>query len=142
VDKGSTGRVALLSIRPEYAQAIFEGVKDVEFRRSRLAPDVSIVIVYVTRPVAKVIGWFEVEAVIEGTPLALWRRFAKSAGIDRSAYLDYFDQAPRAFGIKVGRPTRLKRPKPLSALGSDLRPPQSFQYLPAAKATKRLAAWA
>ena len=56
----SPERVALLSIRPEYAEAIFAGRKTVEFRRAPLADDVSVVVVYVTQPVGRVIGWFTV----------------------------------------------------------------------------------
>jgi predicted transcriptional regulator len=129
VAETATGRIALLSIHPEYAEAIFAGTKSVEFRRSRLAADVTHVVVYATRPVSRVVGWFEVEAIVEGTPLALWRRFARTAGIDRRSYARYFIDAPRAFGIRVRRPVRFDDPRPLNEVHPDLRPPQSFQYL-------------
>jgi predicted transcriptional regulator len=125
-----SGRVALLSIHPRYAEAILDGEKLVEFRRSRFAEDVSVVVVYATQPVGRVIGWFEVEDIVEGSPRGLWRRFSSCAGIERAAYLAYFDTAERAFGIRVRRAVRLKRPRLLTELLPNPRPPQSFQYLP------------
>ena len=71
-----TGRIALLSIKPAYADAIFAGSKTIEFRRSRIAADIDIVLVYATRPVGQVVGWFEVAGVIESTPKKLWRDYS------------------------------------------------------------------
>lgn len=45
----------ILSIKPEYAAKIFEGVKQVEYRR-RPIKNADKVIVYVTKPVGKVLG--------------------------------------------------------------------------------------
>src|SRR5688572_2984637 len=93
MDTEPTGRLALLSIHPGYAEAIFEGTKRVEFRRWRFGVDVSVVVVYATQPVGQIIGWFEVDGVDEGTPLSLWRRYSSCAGIDRASYLAYFENA-------------------------------------------------
>jgi predicted transcriptional regulator len=122
-------RVALLSIHPRYAEAIFDGTKRVEFRRKPLAADVTHVVVYATLPVGKVVGWFEVDDIVEGSPTRIWNTFAEVGGIDRSSYRAYFRNARRAFGITVGRTRRLKAPKPLNDVAAGTRPPQSFQYL-------------
>jgi predicted transcriptional regulator len=135
----TTQRIALLSIRPQYAEAIFDGRKSVEFRRSRFAADVSVVVVYATQPVGKVIGWFEVDEIVEDTPRSLWRQFSSRGAIDRRAYLEYFRDAKRAFGITVRRAVLLAPPRLLSDLREDLRPPQSFQYLSAVDAAPVLA---
>lgn len=124
-------RVALLSIRPEYAEAIFAGRKTVEFRRAPLADDVSVVVVYVTQPVGRVIGWFTVRHVRRSTPAALWRRFSSVAGIGRRAYFDYFDGTEYAYGIEIGKTTVLASPLELDQVLPGLRAPQSFQYLAA-----------
>jgi predicted transcriptional regulator len=125
----SPERVALLSIHPEYADAIFDGEKGVEFRRSRLAPDVSVVLVYATQPVGRVIGWFEVEEVVEASPTRLWDDFSRSGGIARRAYRSYFRGARRAFGIVVRSPQRFATPQMLDEVLPGTRPPQSFQYV-------------
>jgi predicted transcriptional regulator len=111
----------------------------VEFRRSRIASDVSTVIVYATKPVGRIIGWFEVEEVVEGTPLALWRRFSSAGAIDRSSYLTYFREADRAFGIKVRRAKRFRTPRTLEQLHPGLRAPQSFQYVSASALSELIA---
>lgn len=122
-------RVALLSIHPQFARAIFAGRKTVEFRRSRLPGDITTVIVYATQPVGLVLGWFTVAGVSESTPDGLWRRFRSRGTISRRAYFEYFDGARRAFGIEIDEPTRLERPLRLEEFLPGLRPPQSFQYL-------------
>jgi predicted transcriptional regulator len=131
VDSKRAGRVALLSIRPEYAEAIFSGRKTVEFRRSPLADDVEVVVVYVTQPVGQVIGWFTVRQVRRSTPKALWRRFSSVGGIGRTAYFDYFDGAERAYGIEIDVVSVLTTPLELDQLLPGLRAPQSFRYLAA-----------
>lgn len=132
MDTHSARRVALLSIRPEYARAIFDGQKTVEFRRAPIASDVDTVLVYATLPVGHIVGWFTVRRVRESTPSALWRRFSSVAGIGRSAYFEYFDGATRAYGIEIETVTPLAHPVPLERLAPGLRAPQSVQYLPAA----------
>src|SRR5690606_16414773 len=47
----ATGRHALMSIRPEYAERILAGTKRIEFRKRPLASDITDVIVYATTPV-------------------------------------------------------------------------------------------
>jgi len=131
VDPHGPQRVALLSIRPEYAAAIFAGRKTVEFRRSRLAPDVELAIVYATQPVGKVIGWFHINGIAESTPDGLWRRFRGGGAIGRRDYFAYFDGAERAYAIQISKPTALEVPLFLEEIAAGLRAPQSFQYLTA-----------
>jgi predicted transcriptional regulator len=69
--------VALLSIRPEYAEAILNGTKRVEFRRTRFSRDVSFIVIYATQPVGKVVGWFEVDGIETSTP-GEWRTLKSS----------------------------------------------------------------
>ena len=55
----------LLSIKPEYAEKIFEGTKKYEFRRSVFKNrNVKTVVVYASSPVQKVIGEFDIEHII------------------------------------------------------------------------------
>lgn len=125
----AVGRVVLMSIHPEYAEAILAGTKKVEFRKRPVADDVTHVIVYATAPVSAVVGAFAVEDQATAAPASLWRRFAKVGGISRHRYFVYFADHSHGVGIQVGEV--LAPSKPLS-LTEDLgveRPPQSFQYL-------------
>jgi predicted transcriptional regulator len=131
VDPHNPERVALISIKPQYAEAIFVGLKTVEFRRSRLASDIEFAIVYATQPVGRILGWFRVAGLAESTPDGLWRRFRRHGAIRRHDYFAYFEGASRAYGIQIVEPTRVIEPFLLDSLIPGLRAPQSFQYLPA-----------
>lgn len=140
MDTHRVGRVALLSIKPDYAAAIFAGQKRVEFRRSRLAPDIEFAVVYATMPVGHVIGWFRIAGIAEGTPDGLWRRFRRDGAIRRRDYFSYFEGAERAYAIEIADPTAADKPLLLDSLSIGLRAPQSFQYLAAQVAEAVIAA--
>lgn len=125
----ATGRVALFSIRPQYADAILTGSKEVEFRRTALAADVSHVVIYATTPVRKVVGAFEVAGVDAARPAALWESYGPVGGIQQSDYMDYFEGTESAYAIKVRHPRRWDEPLTLEELSPGLRAPQSYQYL-------------
>lgn len=124
-----TGRVALMSIHPQYARAILDGTKKVEFRKRPLAGDVTHVVVYATAPVSAVVGVFSVTGQTTASPTSLWQRFKKVAGISQDGFDAYFDGRDSATGIGVGDVVVLEEPL---CLRDDLgigRPPQSYQYV-------------
>lgn len=124
-------RVALMAIHERYADAIMDGVKRVEFRKRRLADDIETVWVYATAPMSKVIGYFSVDEIVQGTPHDIWERFGSVGEIDRDDFFDYFDGRDTAVAILVGAAKRL--PTPVALGDIDPRPavPQSFAYLSA-----------
>ncbi|MBT0993153.1 hypothetical protein KIN34_02460 [Cellulomonas sp. DKR-3] len=123
------GRVAVMSIRPHFAEAILEQTKLVEFRKRRLAPDVTTVLIYATMPVGRIIGVFEVAGQQVASPSALWEAHKAHAGIARAAYREYYQGRKFAVGILVQDARRLVRPIELTALDPALVAPQSFAYL-------------
>lgn len=125
----ATGRVALFSIKPQFAQAILDGSKKVEFRRTALAADVSHVVIYATSPVQRVVGAFEVAGVEQAVPAALWTTYGQVGGIRQADYECYFAGTDSAFAIKVQSPRRWVEPMTLDELSPGLRAPQSYQYL-------------
>ena len=130
MDSTTNRNVALLSIHPEFANKIFDGSKSIELRRIKLRDEVQHVIVYVTSPIMKVVGYFDIEEIVEETPEFIWRTYGAVAGIDRERFFQYYDQRDLAVGIKIRRTHLLPRPKKLSFLSPKLTPPQSIQYLP------------
>lgn len=122
------GRVALMSIRPEFAEQILAGSKHVEFRKRALAPDVTDVVIYASAPVSAVIGAFRVGGQDIRPPLELWDRFAAVGGISRERYVEYFRGSEVAIGIRVEEVRVATVPVELRELGLS-RPPQSFQYI-------------
>lgn len=119
----------LLSIHPEFAEAIFDGQKQYEFRRVLFKEDVDEVVVYATKPVARVIGSFKIEDIYEDAPKALWAKTKAVAGVTKEKYDSYFKDRTKAFAIKVGDPVRFAVPQPLSKYLASNTPPQSFCYI-------------
>lgn len=119
----------LLSIKPEFAELIFDGTKKFEFRKAIFKNEnIRTVVVYASSPVQKVIGEFEIETIISDNLKNLWDKTKQFAGIDEDYFYQYFAQKENGFAIKIKRAFKYK--KPLS-LKDDFKvtPPQSFLYL-------------
>lgn len=73
----------LLSIKPEFANKIFDGTKKFEFRKSIFKnKDIKTVVVYASSPVQRVIGEFEIERILNFDLDTLWsltQDFARQA---------------------------------------------------------------
>ena len=120
----------LLSIKPEFAEKIFSGVKKYEFRRAIFkSKSVSRVVVYASSPVQRVVGEFTVGGVIHSGKQHLWSKTKRHAGIEKLYFDNYFSGKDKAFAIKIERPRRYTTPLLLKTLSATLRPPQSFVYL-------------
>jgi predicted transcriptional regulator len=117
-----------LSIRPQYAEAIFRGEKRFEFRRAIFRRKVDVVVVYITSPVCRVAGEFEVEEIICDSVGALWNRTRGSAGIERERFFEYFSGRRAGYAIAIGAVRSYPRPLDLS-LAFGVRAPQCFLYL-------------
>lgn len=120
---------ALLSIHPEHAEAILSGAKSFEFRKVAFRQQIEIVLIYATAPISKVIGSFEVEAIISAEPSAIWEQASQSSGLTRERFDAYYSGKSVAHAIKVINPRRFSRPKPLSTYVKSGTPPQSFCYV-------------
>lgn len=134
-----TGRVVLMSIHPEFADAIMRGDKTVEFRRRPIGSDVTHVIVYATAPVSAVVAAFSVAGQEVDTPGRLWRKFSRVAGISRRRFFDYYEERETGAGIRVGDVFIPDAPLKLAESLGVSRPPQSYQYIPPQVATHALA---
>lgn len=125
-------RVALMAIHERYADAIMDGIKRVEFRKRRLAEDITTVWVYATSPVSKIIGHFSVDVIVQGSPHDIWERFGAIGVIERDAFFAYYDGAATAVAIVVKEAERLPAPVALDEIDPQPAVPQSVAYLAAA----------
>ena len=80
----------LLSIKPHFAESIFEGSKHFEYRRTIFKEHVTTIIVYASSPTRKVIGEFEVDGIIYDTPEMIWRQTKENAGVSKEFFFEYF----------------------------------------------------
>lgn len=124
-------RIALMAIRPEYAQAIMQGTKAVEFRRRPLAADVRTVLIYETSPTKQIVGEFTVGEVVIASPSELWRKFRGVGGITEEAFTAYYVEASKGAAITISKVKSYDVPVKLSDLNSQPAVPQSFCYLDA-----------
>lgn len=120
----------LLSVKPQFAEAILAGVKTFEFRRALFRrQDIRTVVIYASSPTCKVVGEFTIAEVLSLTPDALWTKTNTGGAIDRAYFDQYFKGRELAHALKVKQVRRYRSPLCLRAdLGLD-RPPQSFCYL-------------
>jgi len=120
----------LLSIKPEFAERIFDGSKRFEFRRSVFRDrSVRTVVLYVTQPVGMIMGEFDVARIITETPASLWERTAAFAGISREFFDRYFEGRSTASAIEVAEARRFASPvEPASAI-ENFTAPQSHMYV-------------
>jgi predicted transcriptional regulator len=120
----------LLSIKPEYAERIFNGSKKFEYRKAIFKNrDVKTIVVYVTKPIGKIIGEFDIEKVLIDTPSQIWKKTKKYSGIKESFFDEYFKDRERAYAIKVSSVKKYAEPICPYATFQNFFPPQSFMYL-------------
>lgn len=118
-----------MSIKPEFANLIFEGQKDFEFRRALFKdPEIRSVVVYASSPVQKVIGEFEIETILHEQLDLLWEQTKHAAGIERTYYDSYYQGKEKGYAIKVGKRILYSNPLNLTQEFA-MAPPQSFAYL-------------
>lgn len=119
----------LLSIKPKYAERIFNGDKQYEFRRSIFRnPRVAIIVVYASFPVQRLIGELEIEDVLCAPPHSLWQRTKSAAGISQEDFFEYFAGKDKGYAIKLGKRRRYRRAMILKDRFG-IAPPQSFVYV-------------
>lgn len=127
----------LISIRPNFADAIFNGSKTVEIRRK--IPTIQLgarLWIYVTKPVGEVRGIARVTDIVEGDPDAVWHACGSRTGLVRSDFDDYLDGSAKAYGlvlqeVRAGRPASMVV---LRTLRANFHPPQVITRLTIAEA--------
>ena len=118
----------LLSIKPEYVERIFNGVKKYEFRKHLPQEKVDKIVVYSTNPVQQIVGEAEVLGLLKMKPSPLWESTKNAAGISRAKYRAYFMGCSTAYAFQLGEVRKYEVPKTLAEMGIKSAP-QSFVYL-------------
>ena len=122
--------IALLSIKPEYADLIFSGEKRFEYRKKVFSKEeIKRIVVYASSPLKKLIGEFEIGKIIRDTPESIWRKTADHAGIERKNFFKYFEGKNEGYAISIKRIIRYKTPINPKTVFPGFVPPQSFRYI-------------
>lgn len=118
----------VLSIKPEFANKIFDGTKKFEFRKVIFKNEkIKTVIVYSSSPVQQVIGEFEIERIINHDIETLWGLTHQESGITEDYFYKYFADRLEGFAIQIKKVKKYRTPKCLRT-DYNLFPPQSFAY--------------
>ena len=119
-------KVIVMSIKPKYAKAIYEGRKHWEFRKAP-PPLYERIYIYESAPVSKVTGWLYFSESVTGIPLAVWdivksnRVFTKNlTGISLEGLRAYAGKK-LVTALRVFEPTRCEHPIDFAA-----KPPQNW----------------
>ncbi len=127
--------IFLMSIRPKYAEAIFRGRKRYELRKLSGLPPIpegSVIVVYSSGKVKKIIGEFRVGRVIIDVPERLWPVVSRPGlGIGQDAYA-YIRGSKRAMALEVRDPRLYPRPVSLEEIRRIIpgwMPPFSYKRL-------------
>ena len=128
----TASRPLIISLKPCYADLVFEGLKKVELRR-RIASQISDrdVFIYVSSPIRELRGGFRVGQVWEGSPEDVWSIVAELATLDRREFDAYFQGQTVAYALEVTNVWEYQRPVALSWLRNrfdDFVVPQSWRY--------------
>lgn len=118
----------LLSIKPLYAYKIFDGSKKYEFRKKLPKKPIKRVYVYVSMPIKKIIGYFEVDYIVSDNYITLWDKTKESAGITWPEYIRYFSNSKIAYGIHIQDVVLFKNAVDPYKLNVNFKAPQSFCY--------------
>lgn len=125
-------KIILVSIKPEFANKIFDGSKKIELRK--VSPNVrpgDLMIVYSTSPEMAIIGICKIREVIKTTPTDIWENYAEVLGIDEERFFNYYSDSDVAVGIVIENTRRLKSKIPLQSIKKQFptfMPPQTFKY--------------
>ena len=123
-----SNRSVILSIKPQYAEKIYNQTKTYEYRKAIFGDDVKKVYVYATKPISNIIGFFIINKIIQGSPSAVWDKTSKGSGITKEFYDDYFNGHNTSYAIKIKSVKLFNTPIDPKSIIKNFRHPQNFIY--------------
>ena len=110
----------VLAIKRHNAELILSGTKTYEFRKRAFKRD-DIDRVYLCVSGGAIVGSFEIEFTLLGSPQAIWNACHEYGGVSREDFFEYFGSSNHAVAYKVKNAERCEA----NAFAS----PQSFCYM-------------
>jgi predicted transcriptional regulator len=124
-------RAVLLSMSPDFAFPVVDGVKTIDLRRKFPLgiPKGTRVLIYATAPVSKVVGEARLEEVESLELSKLWKKAVADSQVSRDFFDGYFRELPSGFAVHLAGARRYKQPRDLELATGVTRPPRSYRYL-------------
>lgn len=122
----------LISLKPNYADLVFSGLKTAELRRriSERMQDRDV-FVYVSSPVKELRGGFRVGQVWSGSPSQIWSTVRNFAGVSKRVFDNYYQGQNIAFALEILDVWEYAYPRKLEQLRTQFPgfvAPQSYRY--------------
>lgn len=119
----------LLSIKPQYANLIVDGIKTIELRRRFPENHSGKCFIYSSSPTQAIIGECFITRV-EKLPLnELWSKHSNDSMIGWDDFKKYFSDVEHGYALVLTKYLRYESPIKLKEKVSSGRPPQSYCYL-------------
>ena len=120
----------LLSIKPKYAEAIINGNKLFEFRKSIFKYEqIERVYIYASAPISRVIGYFKVGRVTKDNPAQLWDDYKEFSGISHAEFSRYFKDHSIGYAIEIKSLKKFEKSIDPKDIIIGFVPPRSFRYV-------------
>ena len=121
-------KMAVMSIKPIYAEKILSGQKRFEYRKIPCKQKIDRILIYSTSPIMKVVGEVQVIEVLSDTPSRIWEKTKMNSGVSKEFFDQYFNGRHTAIAYALGRVAEYELPKELAEFGIT-NAPQSFVYI-------------
>lgn len=128
-------RTILMSIKPEYAELIYKGVKKFEYRKKGIRSTMPLrIVLYETFPVGKVTGEIRVDKMIKETPEEVWSKTNEWGGISKEKFDKYYKDTSISIAYHVKSFRKYKKSKELwdykTEKGESIKEaPLSYRYI-------------
>lgn len=128
----------MLSLTPQYANAVLSGQKTLELRRRFTMQSVDTCAIYESRLRKAIVGVAEVGSVYHLRLSELWTLADGSAVLSYDDFCQYFNGLDFGFGIELMKPTKMHEPVAIREMYKRfrIRPPQSFCFAPTSLETQ------
>ena len=129
----TASQAILLSVKPRFADLIFDGLKKAELRRRFLRNAKNRdVFIYVTSPERVLRGGFRVGHIWRGTPDDVWNDVWQMAKVEKSEYDAYYADSSTAYALIIKEVWECERPVDFETLKLKFPGfvvPQSWRYV-------------
>lgn len=123
----------LLSLKPVYADLVFEGLKTAELRRNLTSQlENQEVYIYVSSPVCALRGGFRVGQVWHGSPDEVWSIVSDMASVEKQDFDAYYAGKAIAYALEITSVWEYEKPVGLCKLRNwfpNFVVPQSWRYI-------------
>ena len=125
---------AIISLKPRYAKLVVSGEKTVELRNRMVRLRTGTLIwIYATRPMARIVGTAELELVVHAEPAEIWRRFGEDICVDKGGFDSYIGNRDRVSALVLRSAKELGNFMTLDRMRQSVhafQPPQFYARVP------------